>query len=728
MPEKPLNQLDFVDLITHKECNQKELFFNAVKKAVIFTQPIIFIISLIISFFLIRLFNTLPDVSFIKTIDLDQSTQIFDINNELAAEINANEDRIYVQLKDISMHFVRAVIAIEDIRFYDHRGIDLKGTIRAFLNNAAGISSIQGGSTITQQLVKNQFLTSEKSVKRKVLEALLAVRLESIFSKDKILEKYLNLIYLGNRSYGIEKAAEKYFKKSAKNLDLAESSLLAGLIKAPELYSPYSNLKKARGRQKLVLNSMFKNGFITEKQKQEAFKKTLKFESSENFFSKYSYFMDHVFYLLRQRYGEDVIRGGGFKVYTPLDPEAQEIAEETIIKGVKAMPAYTGIKQGTLVTIDVKNGYIKAIVGGVDYTKSQFNRATLSKRATGSGFKPIVYLTGLRIGIITPESIVTDAPIVYRTKWNVWCPHNWDGKYMGKMTVRKALTLSRNTPTVRLALEAGIDNVIETARLLGIRSHMNRGYSIALGSAGISPLEVATMYSTLAREGVYLKPLIIRYITDSKGNIIESNKNEPVRVISSKFVRQLNSILIDAVEKGTGRQARLKDRTVAGKTGTTDDFKDIWFSGFTPDTVTTIWMGNDENKSLRGVFSGNCAALWKNFSEKYYQKKNIIAETFRLPKPPKKKKSESGDNNDDETLNGQGGTKKFSAKKRSYSGNLKNSKIKPPPRTYVPEKKMRPRINPQNQYKNYNYYQYPQNRRYNTRPKPIIRQQRYGQR
>ncbi len=734
MDKRKINRLEGIDEVTLQESENKKLIKTAFFRTLLFTQLVILVMSLVLCFFVVRLASELPDISFIKTIEPEQSTQIFDINDELVTEVVADEDRVYVAMEGISPHFVRAVIAIEDIRFYNHSGIDLKGTIRAFLNNLTGASSIQGGSTITQQLAKNWYLIPKKSLERKFLEALLASRIENNFSKKEILEKYMNLIYLGNRSYGIERAAQRYFGKSAKDLDLAESSLLAALIKAPEKYSPYANYEKSRERQKLVLERMQEYGFITAKQEEEVLKDKVTLKPREIAFSKYQYFVDHVLYLLRKRYGESLVRKGGLKIYTTLDPEVQEIATKTIVEGVKKLPRYTRVREGALVSIDVKTGYIKALVGGVNYDSSQFNRATQAKRATGSGFKPIVYLTAFRLGLINPKSYVVDAPIAYRTKWNVWCPHNWDGRYMGRMTVRKALTLSRNTPTVRVALEAGLDRVIETARLLGIKSHMDRGYSIVLGSAGITPLEVATAYSTIARDGVYLEPTAIRRVIDSKGNLLEANKRQPIRVIGSKFVRLLVSILIDVVEKGTGRQARLEGRPVAGKTGTTDDFKDVWFNGFTPDTVTTIWLGNDENESLNGIWSSNCARLWKNFSKDYYELKNIPPEPFKQPEPD------------------------FEAKKKEEEKELYDRPVITPPRNYKPKNTVRPRVvrpggkvyrqrtqqqsypyyrtqpaqptpSPQNTYRNYNRYNYTPRQTYrHSRPAVRPRVYRYNRR
>ncbi len=689
MKKHLINQFTKVDGVTPEDIENKELFTNSLKKVLYTGLFLVVLTSCYCTFSILRISQQFPSASLLETCNPDQSTQIFDMDNNLVANIYADEDRILVPLSGISPDLQRAVIAVEDIRFYQHSGIDLIGTVRAAYSNSLNKDSIQVGSTITQQLVKNIFLTPKRSLKRKFVEALLAVKVENKYSKDKILEKYLNQIYFGNRAYGIEKAAKRYFAKTALELNLAEASLLAGLIKAPELYSPYNNYKEAKQRQKIVLTKMYQDGIITLKQSKNAFKEPLSLASQEFSYSKYPYFVDYVSYLLRQKYGDNVVRRAGLKVYTTLDPTVQKIAEDTIIKGVKSV-AYSGVKQGALVSINVKNGYIQAIVGGVDYAKSQFNRAILSKRATGSGFKPIVYLTGFRLGLITPDMIIRDAPIAYKTKWNVWRPHNWDGRYMGPMTITKALTLSRNTPTVRIALKSGIDAVIETARLLGIKSPIDRGYSIVLGSSGISPLEIATLYSTLARDGVYLEPTAIRYIEDRNGNLLEETNNTPVRVISSKFIRQLNSILINVVVNGTGRSAKLKDRTVAGKTGTTDDIRDVWFSGFTPDTATTIWMGNDENTSLNGVFSSNCAILWRNFSKEYYSQKNIMAESFPEPEKDEKKEKEKAKKLKEEKEKKKNEFEELKSKK-IYSGRVlnPNSKsqqaIKPPVRTYRPE-------------------------------------------
>jgi len=630
MRKKIINKLFLIDIPTQSEIDRRKLVRTVFTISICLLLAITLTISVYLTKAVTDFSSELPDVSLLKENKSDQTTLIYDINNKLVANIHGDEDRVVVPLNKISPYLQRAVISIEDNRFYEHGGIDPVGTLRAAAKNFSG-DSIQGGSSLTQQLVKNSFLSPEKSIKRKFIEAILAVRIERLFNKDKILEMYLNQIYWGNLSYGAEKAARRYFKIPASDLDLAQSALLAGLIKAPEGYSPYTSFKAAKLRQKIVLQRMEYYGYITHAQRLQAEKEKLKFAPRAQSYCKYPYFVDYVSYVLRRTYGDDVVRRGGLKVYTTLDPNAQELAEKTIKEGIKAIPKGSGVRQGSLVTINVNNGYVRALVGGVDFKKSNYNRAVYSRRAAGSSFKPIVYLTGFRLGKITPESFILDAPISFNTGWNIWCPHNWDGKYMGKMTIRKALTLSRNTATVRIALKVGIDAIIETARKVGIKSKINRDFSISLGSLGLSPLEMATVYSTFAREGAYIEPTCIRKIVDNQGNVIETHQPNPTQIVNPDYVRQLDSILVDVVEKGTGKLAKLKDRPVAGKTGTTDNVKDIWFTGFTPDTVTTIWLGNDENQELKGVFSSNCAQLWGIYMKEFYRVKNIPPRFFTQP-------------------------------------------------------------------------------------------------
>lgn len=638
MKDYSINELKLIDETSQTDFEREQFIKYCLKYTFYTCLVLIITISVIITSFVNSIISEIPDAKILINYTPDQSTLIYDKDDNLIANMNGDQDRVSVKLDKVSPHFKNAVIAIEDNRFYDHNGVDLIGIFRALVMNiTSGNGKLQGGSTLTQQLVKNSFLTQKKSMQRKLAEAILAVRVERVLTKQDIFEKYLNQIYLGNMSYGIEKAARRYFKKHSNELTLAESSMLAGLIKAPEGFSPYKHYKKARSRQGIVLDRMEHYGFITKDQKLEALKEKIVYQPRKTRYSKYSYYISHVSYLLRQRYGNDVVRRGGLRVYTTLNPEIQELAEFTVQKGVERA-RHSGAKQGALVTIEAKTGYVQAIVGGIDFAASNFNRATQSRRAPGSSFKPVVYLTAFRLGLLNPDSPITDAPITLSTGWSSWSPKNWDGRFMGKMNVRKALYLSRNTPTVRVGLKVGIENIIKTARMLGIRNFINKNFSIVLGSFGISPLEMATVFSCFSREGTYIEPVVIRRVEDIKGNILEQADNSPVQVVDSEYVRDLNSILLDVVDKGTGKRARLEGRQVGGKTGTTDNIRDVWFTGFTPDMVTSIWLGNDRNRGMHGVYSSTCAQLWGEFAKDYYKINNIPPSKFNISQRMAQKK------------------------------------------------------------------------------------------
>lgn len=627
MIKKRINELRLVDQATEAELENRRILVTAVVSAILFFV----IVSVVGAFFaasvVADIAKALPDNNMIQAYKPNAATQIYDINNKLVATIHGDEQRTLIPLKNISKNLQNAVIAIEDNRFYQHKGIDIVGTLRAGSNNFNG-SSMQGGSTLTQQLAKNAFLSQERSFTRKIAEAILSVRMETLYPKEKILEMYLNQIYWGNLAYGAENAAKVYFGKPASMLNISESALMAAMIKAPEGYSPYHNYKAAKARQLVVLSKMKSYGLITDKEYKVAVKQKILLKRPVYYNAQYGYFVDYVRYILEQKYGTETVRNGGLKVYTTLDPEVQLIAEKTILNGVKSIPKYSGVTEGALVSIKLPEGYVQAIVGGVDYRISNYNRAVFSRRAAGSSFKPIVYLTAFSKNIITPNSLIADAPIVFNTGWNIWRPHNWDNRYMGIMTVRKALSLSRNTTTIRVAMRTGIPDIIKMARSLGIKSHIDNNLTISLGSAGVSPLEMANVYATFARDGVYSKPVVIRKVTDSDGNLLEQYTPRFNRIVESRYVQDLNSILIDVVDNGTAKAAKLDDRVVAGKTGTTDDIRDIWFTGYTPDTVTTLWLGNDRNRGMRKVFSSNCAALWGEFSKEYYKIRKVPPKNF----------------------------------------------------------------------------------------------------
>lgn len=592
-----------------------------------------FLLSVNLSVVLARGMAALPDIKMLENWRPNESTLIFDRDGNVIANIHGDEDRVVIPLNEISPNVLRAVMAIEDTRFYEHSGVDIRGTFRAFFQNIKG-DDVQGGSTLTQQLVKNLFLTPERSIGRKIAEALLALRVERYYPKDKILEMYMNQVYWGNQAYGIEKAAQRYFRKPAAELTIAESALLAGLLKAPEGISPYAYPKAARKRQLEVLASMVKFGYITEEQRAAAEEEEVSLNQRRPKPSRHPFFVAHVIQVLNEIYGEDLVRRGGLKVYTTMDSAAQRAAEKSLKEMVDKLPEYSHVTQGAVVSIDVPTAQILALVGGTDFGKSQFNSATQARRAVGSTFKPFVYLTGFRLGMITPETVVVDQPISFPSGAGTWSPHNWDGRYMGAMTVRKALVLSRNTPTVQVGMKMGVEEVIKTARLAGITSEIDPNPSSLLGSSGVSPLELTTAFSTFARGGVRMQPTILLKVFDSRGKLLPLTEPTPERVFEENPVNNLVSILRDVVTNGTGKAAQLENRPVAGKTGTTDRVRDIWFMGFTRDMVGCVWLGNHNYVPLNGVFSSNSARVWHDFAAEYYKAHpDIKAKPFPEPKP-----------------------------------------------------------------------------------------------
>lgn len=620
-----------VDIRRKSEVVQDRLGLIIILTVVSVFTFLMFLLSVLLGNKLAEAAAALPNVNVLSEWHPYESTRLYDRNGTLIANIHGDEDRVVVALKDISPNIQRAVMAIEDNRFYEHNGVDIRGTIRAASANFRG-DDVQGGSTLTQQLVKNLFLSPERALTRKIAEALLAMRVERHYDKNKILEMYLNQVYWGNQSYGIEKAARRYFKKAARDLTIGESALLAGLLKAPEGLSPYSYPEAARRRQLEVLGAMVTFGYITDAQRKTAEAEKIELSRRAPKPSKHPFFIQYVIQQLEEKFGQSAVRQGGLKVYTTMDEPVQELAEKSLYDEMDKIK-YSGITEGSFMVENVANGQILALVGGRDFEKNQFNHSTQQHRAIGSTFKPIVYLTAFRLGLVTPESPISDSPVCFSNGYSNWCPHNWDGKYMGNMDIRKALTLSRNTPTVKLGLKMGIDPVIETARRAGIESPIDRNFSSLLGSAGISPLEVITAYSTIARSGVYIPPTAILRVEDSRGREIPLDKPQPERRFEPEPVNNLISILQDVVEKGTGKNAIIPGRPVAGKTGTTDEMRDIWFTGFTTDMVGSVWMGNDKYVPLHGVFSSNCAMVWGNFAREYYKMYPLPVGQF--PKPEK---------------------------------------------------------------------------------------------
>ena len=596
-------------------------------------QRLIFIITFIIgltlgTFLALPTVNRilgLPDLSNITEYEPISSIEIYDYRDNFVGFLQGVEDRKVVPLSEISPFLKRAVLAIEDKSFYEHVGIDPIAIVRAFFVNLQAGHIIEGGSTITQQLVKNLLIPEKdrgRTFTRKFKEFLLALELEKKINKDKILELYLNQVFWGNRAFGVQRAAQRYFNKNASELTLAESAYLAGLLKAPSQFSMDRNA--AKERQELVLSKMHEFGYITFKQYKSAIKEEIEFASAPGQFELFPYYFSYLLELLKERFNIEQLKEKGYRIYTGLDPDTQLLAEKTLNEEVKNAPY--GITQFALAAIDVKSGQVRALVGGVgDFWKNQWNRAT-NPHTIGSAFKPFVYLAAFEQGIIDPDTEIKDSKVEIEDGDMIWIPKNFDGKYWGDTTIREALTFSRNLPAVKVARQAGMKKVIEIAKACGIETSLQPNLSLALGADAITPLEAATSYATFARGGIYIKPIVIRRIEDPKKRIIENNLPVPQRAASAYATATLVSILQDVVKRGTGTLARLEDRPVAGKTGTSDKSRDVWFIGFTPDISVAIWGGNDKNKAIHGrwVTGGAIVAkVWKRFVAEYYKNKDI---------------------------------------------------------------------------------------------------------
>jgi len=589
----------------------------------------------------------LPDVSKIQDYTPSETTEIYSSDGTLLAKLHDEENRVIVPLREIPLHVQQAVISMEDQRFYEHFGIDIKGILRA-IASYFDKSLVKGGaSTITQQLARNLFLTPDVKISRKIDEWILSIKIERKFSKAKILELYLNQVYWGHNSYGVEAAARTFFCKSVKDLNLAEASLIGGLLSSPEVYSPLRNFKLAKWRQSLTLNNMVKNGFIKKEEAEKAKNQDIKLCSIKRSYKMlYPYFTSYVIEILKEKYGENTLRKAGLKVYTTIDKKAQELGEKLINEEISKLKLTNNITQGALVSIDPNTGFIKSIVGGISYEKSQFNRITQAKRQPGSAFKPFVYLTAFKEGLLKPNSIIVDSPISYPDSNGVWSPKNYDGSYYGALTVKDAIKYSRNTTAVKTLDNVGVDKVIETCKILGIESYIPPNLSIALGSAELTPLELATAYGVFATGGKKVKSVTpILRIEDRNGNIIENyNYQDIEEVYDSKAIQMLNECTRAVVESGTGTAAKLKDRPVAGKTGTTSDHKDSWFVGYIPQLVTLVWIGNDDNSRMKGATGGRfCAPIWRKYMK--VVTKNMEVKEFPNTEKKESKKEEKNINN-----------------------------------------------------------------------------------
>lgn len=641
------------------------------------------------------------------------TTQILAADGTIIGEFYSQK-RYLVPLEQIPLHVRQAFIAAEDDAFYRHRGIDATGILRAFVNNVVAGGKVQGGSTITQQVVKSVLLSPQKSYERKVKEVILSIRLEQELPKDQILALYLNHIYLGSGAYGVGAAAREYFDKDIADVTLAEAAMLAGLPQAPSRYSPYTHWPEAKARQRYVLGRMYEVGAIDRATRDAALRDPISLARRKGSFQAAPYFVEHVRRLLEDRYGRTVVYELGLRVHTTVDVRLQAAAERALRDGIdelgqrlatrggfRAMDAhereaylriqqnafrgmdmpdpafsyealvtavrpggarvqvgpFTGdmllpaggngktpslqlndlirvrvadggepplrfaydpspLLEGALLAIDPHTGYVRAMVGGYDFERSHFNRAVQARRQPGSAFKPLVYAAALDRNF-TPASVIVDEPISYNDNGRIWSPQNYEKRYYGPTSLREALTHSRNVVTVKLADRIGIKYLIDYLPRFGLPGPLPRNLSIALGTTEVTPLELAAAYCTFANNGMRPVPIFITEITDQQGQVLERQEPALAPAIPGATAFQITSILQDVVTRGTGKRADGLDQPTAGKTGTTNDFGDTWFVGYTPQLLAAVWIGYDNKRPIGNKETGGkiAAPIWKSFME-----------------------------------------------------------------------------------------------------------------
>ena len=516
-----------------------------------------------------------------------------------------------VELKEVPEALIKALIATEDKNFYHHQGYDLFGLGRSMVANILAGRVVQGASTITQQLSRILFLSNEKTFSRKIKELQVAAQIEKTISKDKILEMYLNNVYLGSGAYGVKGAAKIYFNKNLNELTLPEMALIAGLPQAPSVYSPYNNIKLAEKRRNQVLLRMYKMKYIDKETYQNAKKAPIKLSTMPVMYAtnKAPYFCDYVMKELQKLgFTEDEIVNGGFKIITTLDYNAQVKANEAILKNLAAWGLTKDINQAAVFSFSPIDGRILVYAGGKDYTKSQYDRVTQSQRPSGSAFKPFIYTAAIEKGY-SPNDMIEDLPV----KLGNWTPRNYGNKYRGKIPLYTALMVSSNVCAARLMDEIGVRPVIQLSRVMGISTPIPFDYTIALGSHSVKLFEMTRAFGVFANGGYKVEPYAIERVESSRGTILyEAKKARTSKVLNINTAATMTAIMKTVITNGTGRAASI-GKPAAGKTGTTDDSKDAYFIGFTPDVVTGVWVGNDDNSQMGGVTGGTIPAqIWRD--------------------------------------------------------------------------------------------------------------------
>lgn len=579
--------------------------------------------------------SELPDVSTLTYYEPSLTTRIFASDGSLIGTLY-RENRTWTKLDQISPHLKDAILAIEDSRFYTHRGVDPTGVVRAVISKATGSGGKQGASTITMQLARALFLSPKQTLDRKLKEVLVAVEIEKNFTKDEILELYLNQIYLGAGAHGVYAASDLYFGKKPKDLTPAEASLIAGLPQAPSDYSPLVSVERAKKRQKLVLGRMKTIGKLTEAEYQKALKEvegqTYENKEKKDFVVlKVPYFTTYVIKQLYRQFDEEMLFRGGLNIYTTVDLKLQKKAEDTVKELVNKDRQYLNVSQGACVTVENGTGYIRAMVGGTGWKdKAQFNRAWQAERQPGSSFKTFVYTSAVECGY-APSTSIPDSPIDI----NGWQPKNSDGKFYGPMSMAHAMQQSRNVVAVRILQTVGVNRVIQTARKMGIKGKLRPVPSLALGSTDLTVLEMADAVSTIPNGGVRIPATPIKLITDRDGNVVVDNRfPSKTDVIAESTASSMMEMMRGVVQAGTATVAYIPNHEAAGKTGTTDSYRDAWFVGYTRDYTTAAWCGNDNYEKMWRSFGGDLPArIWR--SVMVYANRNTKESKLPITHPSK---------------------------------------------------------------------------------------------
>ena len=581
----------------------------------------------------------------LEQINLSLPTEIYSSDGE---RIKILGERHPIALEDISPFFTKAITAVEDSRFYRHSGIDHRGLVRALWTNLRQKRIAQGGSTITQQLSKNLFFSFERNWVRKIKELLIAFQLEATFNKDQILEAYCNQIYFGSGAYGVEEAAQVYFRKRARDLTLFQAALLAGLPNSPNNANPFSHYERAMRRTEYVLNRMVSENLVTVEERELALQSDIDLVNPQVESDPNLYFVNQVLEQIEKDYGKEFVHFGGLKILTTLDTRYQKLAFKSArnhleaLEGRVAREPGAGPLQAALVSIENKSGAVRAMLGGRDYSYSQFNRAVSNNRLPGSSFKPFVYFTAMEELGYSPATVVKDEPLTIDIPGSTpWSPQNFDEEFAGDIVLKKALMKSVNIVSAKLINEVGPEKVIRTARQFGIKSPLGKNLSLALGTSGVSPYEMASAYSVIANLGIYNEPYLIQHIEDFQGNRLYEHYYQGVQQFLPDALYPLLNMMQGVIDRGTGRTVRRMGfrHPAGGKTGTTNDFKDAWFNGFTKDISTSVWVGFDDNESMKnksgkGLTGASAAApIWVFFMQKALEGKSPV----KFPVPEKVK-------------------------------------------------------------------------------------------